>query len=379
MVGELFDRLKKLPKREQESFLVIEDLGFGFGVTRAKIRNKDKKINVYGTGFVENFEGIKKPLFPVDKVILAVGSDKAVTIESTIHLKRSEPDEPISETEIDTLVFRGLWEFLNRYRGTVSKKLGAHDLDLILAGAEIREVSLGQSRVFNPQGFKGANLYFRYRGTFIHRDLEALIEKMEHWGREKILVESGGILGLSVPPPSDYFVLVGDKATNVFANGEEDWLHLKVLPWGSGLILRKIAVFFGVSTGVAAEILLSLDKEPPSGKIKKAIEGMIREEIQNLLKLLPRSGGRGRQPDFYFGFNLPSVLVGKFLGPRMKLVNFKNLLTEQGYGVIMNQESAPFLNADNVLAFITHVYSPPQYGFLNDLLARRARWLTAKH
>ncbi|MFH0712900.1 MAG: hypothetical protein V2A55_03575 [Candidatus Jorgensenbacteria bacterium] len=378
MIGELFDKLKKLPKSEQESFLVVEELVSGFGVTRAKIRSKDKKIKVYGTDFVKNFEEIKKPLFPVDKVILAVGSEKAVTVESVIHLKRNEPDEPINETEIDSLVFRGLWEFLSRYRSTVSKKLGCGDMDLILADAEIREVSLGSYRVFNPQGFKGANLCFRYRGTFIHRNQKALIEKMENWGREKILVEGGAVLGLSIPSPSDYFAFVGDKVTHVFANGEEDWIHFKALPWGSGLILRKIAAFFGVSADTALEILLSFDKEPPAGKIKKAIEGMIKEEIEDLLKLLPKSRERSRQAGPCLSLNLPSRFLGRFFGSRIRLINFRDLLTGQGYGVIINRESAPFLNTDNVLAFVTHVYFPPQYGFLNDLLARRARWLTAK-
>ncbi len=358
--------------------MVLEDLGSGFGVTRAKIKTKDKKITVFTAAFAENFEEIKKPVLPVDKVVLALGSDKAVTIESMVHLKRSEPEELISETEIDTLVFRGLWEFLNRYRGTASKKLGAHDPELVLAGAEIREVVIGSSRVFNPQGFKGANLYFRYRGTFIRRDLKSLIEKTESWGRERVLVESGGILGLSVPESYNYFVQVGDKTAHIFENNEEDWLHLKDLPWGSGLILRKIASFFAVPTETALAVFLSFDKEPPAGKIKRAIEGIIKEEIRNFLKLLPKSKERGREPVFRVGFNLPSRFIGKFFGSRMKVVNFGDLLIEQGYGVIMKRESEPFLNTDNTLAFVTHVYSPPQYGFLNELLARRARWLTAK-
>ncbi len=378
MDSELIERLKKFLTGRQESFLVIEDLGSGFISTRARIKSKSKKIIVSETTFAENLEEIKKPFFPVDKVILAMGSDKALTIESTVHLKRSEPEEPIGETELDTLVFRGLWEFLNRYRGTVSKKLGIHDLDLVLAGTGIREVSLGPYRVFNPLGFKGENLHLRYRGTFINRELKVLLEKMENWGREKIIVEGGGILSLSIPQSFDYFVFAQEKTTDVFANSEENQLHFKTLSWGSVRILKKIALLFGVDAGVALDILLFLNDKSPAKKIKAVIDKKVKEEIQNLIKLFPKSSRRGRGTIFYLGFSLPFGFVSKFLGHQIKLVNFKDLITEQGYGVIMNEEKGQPLNIGNTLAFVTHVYSPPQYLFLNELLARRARWLTAK-
>jgi hypothetical protein len=378
VVKELFDKLRKLPGKGRESFLVIEDFGYGFAVTRAKIKNKNKKIEISESGFVENFEEIKKPVFPVDKAILAVDSKKAVTIESVIRLRRSEPDQPVSETELDTLVFRGLWEFLNRYRSTASKKLGAHDLDLVLAGAEIREVLLGSYKVFNPLGFKGANLHFRYRGTFIRRELKSLVEKMDSWGRDKILIESGGVLSLSIPWPFDYFIFVGDKYADVFMGSEEEQLHLKTLSWGSGRIVKKIALLFGVSTDVALEILLSFDENPPAKKIKAVIEKTIEGEIQSFLKLIPKSRAPRQRPSFYLSFNLPLRCFEKFFGPRIKFVDFESWLTKQGYGVIINQESPVFFNRNNTLALITHVYSPPQYQFLNELLARRARWLTAK-
>lgn len=361
----------------QESLLVLEDFDSGFVVTRAKVGNKDKKIKIFGPTFAKTFEEIKRPFPPVDKVILAVGSRKAVTVESVIRVGRSEPDQAISEAELDTLVFRGLWEFLNRYRSAASKKLGISDPDLILAGAEIREVSLGSYRVFNPLGFKGDNLHLRYRGTFIRRELKALIEKMENWGREKILVEGGGILALTLPQPFDYFAFVDDRLTDVFAGSEEENLHLKTLSWGSGRILNKIASVFDIEAETALKALLLFDEKPLSRKIKAAIEKAIKEEIESLVKMLPGSSPKGKYPSLYLTFNLPFAFFEKFLGPRMKVVDFRDWLIKQGYGVIMNRENMPFFNLGNTLALITHVYSSPQYRFLNNLLARRARWLTA--
>lgn len=370
VVEGLFGKLKELLKRGRESFLVIEDLGYGFALSRAKIRNKDKKIEIYKTGLAENFEEIRKSLFPVDKAILAVGSNKAITVESVICLKRNEPDRPVGEAELDTLLFRGLWEFLNRYRGVVSKKLGCPDSDLILSGAEIREVAVGASRVFNPLGFKGANLNFRYRGTFIRRELKALVERMENWAREKILVEGGAVIALSVPQPFDYFVIIRDKHTDIFAGGEGERLHFKALSWGSGRIVGSVASVFGVEPDVARAILLSLDEKPPARKIRAAAEKAIKEETENFLKLIPKSAGHARQSVFYSSPDLPLHHLRKFFGSRLKLFDFGDSLTKQGYDVIMSD--------DATLAFITHVYFPPQYRFLNELLARRARWLTAK-
>jgi hypothetical protein len=372
VVKGLFNKLKKLLGRGQESFLIIEEFGPGFVVTKAKLKNKDKKIRILGTDFFESFEEIKKPVLRFDKAILAVGSRRAVTIEGVIRLKRNEPEQQISETELDTLVFRGLWEFLNRYRSTVSKKLGCHDLDLVLAGAEIREVALGSYRVFNPAGFKGANLNLRYRGTFIRRELKALVEKMEHWAGEKILVESGSIFALSVPRQFDYFGFVGDKVTDIFVSEEDERLHLKTISWGTDRILKKVALLFGVGAETALKILLTLDEKPPARKVRMAIERQVKQEVKNLLKALPQPSRRGAPPAFYLSFNLPLGSLEKFVGPRFKVVNFKSWLTEQGYGIIGDEGN------ESTLVLITHVYSPPQYRALNELLSRRARWLTAQ-
>ena len=381
----MIDRIKSFLVKGRESFLVIEDFGAGFVVTGGTADNKNKKVKVSRTNFVESLKEIKKPLLPVDKLILAMDSRRAFTAESTINLKRNEPEEPIKETELDTLVFRGLWEFLNRYRGTAAKKLGCNDLDLVLAAAEIREVLIGSHKVFNPLGFKGEDLSFRYRGTFISREQKESFERMENWSREKIIIEGGAILALSFPQSPEYFAFVRDKNTEIFAKNKESQLHFKSVPWGSGRILKKIGLLFGVDDETALDIVLSLNRSSPAGKIKAAIDKKIKEEVSGLIKLLPKpsattrkfSGGK-KGPGVYLSFDLPFIFLKKFVGGAVSFVDFRELLTEQGYGVIINQENEEFLNVGDTLVFITHVYSPPQYKFLNELLARRARWLTVK-
>jgi hypothetical protein len=369
--------MKRLLNGGRESFLVVEDFGSGFVTTRAKTRVKNKEVIIAQTDFVENLSEIKKPLFPVDKLILAMDSGKAFTVESLVHLKRNEPEEPIKETELDTLVFRGLWEFLNRYRGPASKKLGCSDLDLVLAAAEIREVFLGSYKVFNPLGFKGEELSLRYRGTFISREEKQSFERMEAWAREKIIVETGAILALSAPKASEYSAFIRDKNTEIFIHNEEEQLHLKDVSWGSGRILKKIGLLFGVDDETALDVLLFLNGKSPAGKVKTAVERKVKEEAGGLTKLLPKISGRSRKSICLFS-DLPLSLFKKFFGGTVEFVDFREILTEQGYDVIINKENEEFLNVGDTLTLVTHVYFPPQYKFLNDLLARRARWLTVR-
>ncbi len=381
MLATLRNKLKSLLTGGWERFLVIEESEGDFEFTKAKVNNKTKKIYISDSHKIASLEDLKKPLFSFDKIVLALSAKRALTIESVVRLKRSEPEELISEGELDTLLFRGLWEFLNHYRRWVVKKLKITDSDLVLASAEIREVLLGSYRVFNPLGFKGANLILRYRGTFISREVKGVIGKLEHWSRDFILVEGGQVLATSIPREVDYLVNVGSKITNVFLVSKEESLHIKDLPWGSVHLVKRIAEKFGVESEVAVGILLRKLKGEVSKKIFRLIVNEVKDEVAVLLRLLKslfKTAPRPR-PIFYFNFPLPQGLFQPLFKNRYsQLINFKTWLEEQDYGVVISEKQKRLMkNYESILALITHIYFPPQYQFLNQLLARRARWLIA--
>lgn len=384
MVAELRNKLKKFLKRGWEKFLIIEEEGKnGFWITKAKVKNRSKKIIIERRWSSADLDGLKKPIAPADKVILAMTPKRALTVESVVRLKRNAPDEAISEAELDTLVFRGLWEFLNHYRRWAVKKFKITDPELVLAGIEIREVALGSSRVFNPLGFKGATLFFRYRGTFIPRELLGFIKKLERQGREVIVVETNEVLALVPQSELDYFVNIGSRRADVSFISPQEKLHKASLPWGSDRIVERLSSLFEVEPQIAEKILERVAAGRTSEQVKRAVMAEVKDEIGNFLEILNasfkfKSRERSR-PIFYFSFRLPQELLLPFFKSRyLRLVDFKRWLSEQGYGVIIVDGESELQNYGTTFALLTHLYFAPQYRFLNQLLARRARWLTAR-
>jgi len=148
----LLKTFKRVFGIRQEFCLVVEQFDDHLEAVYARVNNHKKRIKLVKRRKIKNFDKLRKPLAFIDRLVVALDSRHATTLESVVRLKRSKPQEIINEGELDHLVFRGLWEFLNRYRSWVGKKMGVSDLDLVLSDVQIREVNLGSHRVFNPTG-----------------------------------------------------------------------------------------------------------------------------------------------------------------------------------------------------------------------------------
>jgi len=375
----LQNKISGLLRGKWERFIIIERVHNVLDVTEAKVNSRDKEIRILKSYTVEDFGLLKKPFRLVDKLILALDSHSATTVESVIRLKRPEPQEPINEGELDTLVFKGLWKFLNRYRSWAAKKMGVTDLDLVLANAEIRDVALGSYKVFNPLGFKGSDLFLRFRGTLIPRSLLRQVEKLRSWARDFILIENGSIISLSVPEPAAYVIHTGRVKTSAFILGENECIYYKDILWGTDRVRDRLARMFSVDTSVATLILDRHISGQVSDKLNRAIAAELKQEFQNLFDLTAaacKGFGISKRQTAYFHFRFPAHFLESLFKKRyVRLIHFRKSLERRGYSVIMKHAREPSKTHDSVLTFLIHNYSYPQYQFLNQLLKRRAKWL----
>lgn len=348
-------------------------------MTKAKVNNHGKKIKILKSYQVKSFEDLPKPFSFPDKLILAFDSSQAVTAEGFVNLKRAAPPETISESELDTLVFRGFWEFLNRYRTLAAKKLRVPDLDLILVGAEIRDIRLRNYRVFNPLGFKSERLGLRFRGTFIPRNFLPLLEKLKSWAKNFIVVEGGQIQSSLVSTPADYVLQIGSQKTAIFPLNDE-CMHSKDIAWGTDKLIQRISGVFGVEDDVAPFLLYAYLENRVSKRLDRFIGQNLKQELANLFKLnLFRRKTGSAHSRVYFQFNslnFGSGALGRF---NIRQLNFREYLERQGFSIIIKPVKHNFFNNyDGVLAFITAAASPSPYHFLNQMLSRRSKWLTAQ-
>ena len=385
MLGRLTEVIPSLFKNKQESSLVLEQLDNHLEATFARVGEAGKKVFVKIRKTVKDFDKLRKPFFLLDKIIVGLGSTRATTVESVIHLRRPKSEAIINETELDHLVFRALWEFLNHYRGWAAKKMGITELDVILAHIEIRDVMLGSHRVFNPAGFKGSDFSLRLRGTFASRGfITPIRERFKDWARTIIFVESGSIVSASIPEATDFVVHLANKTSTVYASREDEHLYCKECPWGYANIVSTVAKAFAVDPETAEKIINRYREGRLSDRLHRFIEGLITHEFKGLFEMLEtiytKSKSAPVRPEVYFNFGFsippPPALFDK---PKIKILELADWLAVQGIEVASSRKHKLDPNLyQSTIALLLHPYFYPHYGFLNQILQRRAKWLIAK-
>ncbi|MBI5733041.1 hypothetical protein HY967_03735 [Candidatus Jorgensenbacteria bacterium] len=363
--------------------MVIEEAHDGFEITHASINHLDKRVQIEKRRYVRNFNQLGRFLIAPDRLIVGLSSHNATTIESTVNLKRFDPKAVLDEAELDSLIFRSLWEFLNHYRTWAAKKMGIPEMELVLSGVEVTDVRLGPHRVFNPLGFSGRDFLLRLRGTFVARKFINSIERLRRWAHDTIIVEGESVLTAAIAALNDLVVHATHESTRIFAARDYEQLFLKEYPWGFGHIVRAVAKNFSVDDEVARRIIDRYSHHYVSPRIRRLTEKILREEINSLFTMIaPISRGvRDNQPltHFYFRFPIPSIVESWLNKPYARLAVFDERLKSQGFTLDVSKDVAGFSPKvhQSTLALLFQSVPRAQYEFLNQFLKRRARWLIA--
>lgn len=379
----LWDIVKNaFPKKGEERSVVVEELNHGVEITEAKVNRGEKYVELLSRKLFPNLSALGKGsgISKSDRLVIAASSRHATTVEGEVRVKRQNPEGAIDEGELDGLLFRALWEFLNHYRGWVSKKMGANELDLVLANIEIADVRLGSNRVFNPLGFSGKEFTIRFKGTFIPRRLLPLLEKLHARTKELVVVEHGSTLTGAVAGLNDFVVCVESGSTTVFISKEDERAFVGEYGWGTASLAKALMANLAIDEMVAEWILRQYKKDKLSERFRRLVEKHARDEFQKLLKLIAplQSKVKHSRPmvHFHFRVDLP-LLESWFMEPHAHIAGFHEQLKLQGIRVGVSKKIRSFTPAFNqtLLALLFHPHTYVQYAFLNQLLKRRAKWL----
>ena len=360
---------------------MIEELEGSVEATEAQVDHAEKRLRLTRNARAGSFRDLRRPRTSFDRIVLALGPLHATTVEGTVRVKRQSAERTVDESELDALVFKGLWEFLNRHRSWVAKKMGVSDLDLVLAHIEIRDVRLGTHRLLNPLGFKGGDLFITFRGTFVPRSLTPLLERFRLWGTEVVALERGATLAASVAEPEEFFAFVHEGGTAVFSSQDGERLRLRELPWGVAKIHEAIAAQFGVPIVTATLILERAAQGGASEQFGRVLDRTLKEEFGHLIDLIygvvHRAGERSRRLTHVHVRSLVPGLAALEREPHLKVVHFDEALRALGFDLAMSGRVEGFNPAvhQELLALLAYPYAHPHYAFLNQLLKRRAKWL----
>jgi hypothetical protein len=380
MTRKILGFLNGIFKGRRKYYLIVEERDGRFEATRAALDGERKNIFILQRRTAGNPGDIRRPWRPPEKIIFSLGGQKAATAESVVAVRRSAPGERIAAEELEQLVFKALWEFLNRYRPWAGKKLKAPDVDLILSDIQVRDVLLNDRRIFNPVGFDGREISFRLRGTFIGRSVLPLVAKFRSWGPVAV-VEGGSILTDAVPADGEWLALPDEASTPIYRRREEESAFEGEINWDIRRIAESIRREFLLEPEALPELFRRYERGEVSDKLKRLMDALIRNGLTELGDAAHAHAVKGHpasRPRVYFHLRLPLAPQAEWLKYlRGDILRLDERLERENFTIAVKAPAAGFSPARDqaTLALLLYSYDAPQYGFLNDVLRRRARWL----
>ena len=371
--------------KNNQNYLVIEQLDSGFQISSILL-DKSNGLELLSVDEISNLNEIKKSFSFIPYIILALDSKHATTIEKKITLERSRPKQEISESEMDQLVFKILWSFLNKYRQFASRKMKIADLDIVLSEIEIKKVFLESKHILNPIGFKGKKITFQLRGTLMSRDSLKLVELIRNFGKEIKTVERLSIISsFAVSAPhrivrdsSDFLIHAGEKNTEIFSFNGEELRYRKRVSWGTDNTISPIVKYFSINRSAAFQILEKYFNGEVSKRLNRVIKGEIEKSFETLNKLVK---GITQKKKARILINIPKPIFRAVFSKDEKAehLNLMETLESRDFSVIIKPDISP-----NSLVFNRRVEPlipagaglfSNHYENLNRMLKRRSKWL----
>lgn len=380
----LFARLTSVFSKNAEKILLLEQFEGGFYITQAVSNAHTRTVTLSDRHYIESLEAAVRPSFwspGYDRAIFAFNTENATTIEGVAHVVRDYPTEPINEGELDAMLFKAFWSFLNKYRPFAAKKFNTTELEPVVANIVVCGVSLGDHKVFNPLDFSGRDVAIRFRGTFVPRGILEPLEKISKFVKGNIIVVERGTILSEALSGENVFVDITDTGAEVYMTRNSESSYLGRCEWGTRHITHALAKFFGVNESIVSEVLTRYTKNQVSEKVRRVIERIVKEEANTLKGLLApilKEAGVGRPSLVRYAFRskvmLPATLMDEMGFSKASFSEewFEGGMKFEMKGMVRDKASE-WQSQSFVL--LGYPYLHPQYAFLNQLLRRRARWL----
>ncbi len=363
--------------------MVIEAIDEHFEITDARVDNHTKTIYIERVRFAHHLNDIPQPLLLQDAVIIALNEAEATTVESSILSRRQNSKENITSEELDGLLFKALWSFINQHRAWAARKMDGNELDLVLAHVEIGGITIDDHHVVNPIGLSGKACTVQFRGTFVLRDLLESLSRCASWASTFFIVERGSVVPSTLLRESTVTVSITGNDSTMFMASNNELKFSHQFSWGRNRVLNALAEQLCISYRSANKILQLYNQQNMSERMIRVVEHTIQSALTQLFKELPLSNTRARSSapntvyvTFHEGVPLPQE---EFEISRVRIAPIEKMLSARDFSIVINHHLREYTLAGHhvVLSLLGKLNNYPVHQFLTQLLARRARWLTA--
>lgn len=395
----MFSTLKKFfTRNKKDKFLLVSFLEdkLEIVVLQADFVNKDLEIkNIFEKDLTDDFSSKKlspqikwylrkifsSVFYPNNfKVIFNFDSNLSVTNFESVIIPRGNPDETLTEADLENLISQAIFNFFGPTRKYASSRLKISEFETLICDVRIYNVLLDKNSVLDLLREKGKKLDFYISETFCYRDfLKELISFLPNRAQAIFIAEGGSVLTHLISryiKKSFLFIEIGADKTNVFLRTKEGKInYFDSFKWGRNNLYLALAKDLAVSSEVAKSILMRYLEDKTSFLFSKKLNFFLKKELALLNKGLEIIEQKTKvkclvinlEPSLVKDLKIKNMSAKSLIPIDVKkLLEAFNFNLKAGYSWYKNLYS---------LAVLLESYFTPQEDLINKLARRRMRWL----
>jgi len=383
---------------KKDKFIILEIAPNG---VNALFLGVDSNRNIQLEKFVENVDlkkFLKSPLRRMTqkswegeylfkksrrKIVATVHPSLATTIPIPLDLPRDKAEIKFEITlaEVENIIAQAMGKIFNQCRSEAAQRLGIHELDTILVGAQARHFKIDGKSVINPTGFTGKKISLVLELRFTTRELFEDLKQFFNAPDAFFFLEGPQSRLTSIARTRKLPVTLivsenGGAAVYVLAEGKEGYpvLYREKLGWDFDELINRIAAELGVSFGNAEKLYEAYRSGKLSAAAARGFKRILDPVVLRFEEALAKEKLRG---SVYIDapHELPYALPYRASGAILESLPIAEIFHEldfpgeiDGRGIpnrILGRHLLPFLEA----------YFDRSNSEINQKLRRRLHWL----
>lgn len=366
-------------KESRSTYIIFDIKEDAVRASRVLSAENTRRFEIIESFSSQNIESALKAIQikSSEKIIISLSHRMATTIRADVAFLRVEPKFPITESELENIISRGLWKLFNQKRKVAALKMKTSDIEVKVCDADIVEVHLDGHRALNPVGFCARDIRLICQETLVVAPL--LNKLLQIIPEEQIACFSEGPMAwpLLVAESGLYekflaLTVLRDE-TVLYRYKDKKLESVDTFSWGIRDIHKAVSGFFGADIS-DAEILLEAYRNKKIGKgILKGLEGALAQEFSILLKGIEshKLDSEGGNIFINSEFNLSKIMLKK----QHTLLD-ESWISEK-FGYALKLKDSAHKNPASILAFVTlcGYIARSKDAELNKIAKQRARWL----
>lgn len=317
------------------------------------------------------------------KIIATAHPALATTIPIPLDLSRehAEAKFEITLAELENLIAQAMGKIFNQCRSEAAKRLGIHELDTVLVGAEARNFKIDGKSVVNPTGFTGKKISLVLELRFTTRELFEDLKQFFNAPDNFFFVEGPQsrlrAIARTRKLPLNLIVSEnGGAAVYVFTEAREGYpvLYREKLGWDFNELITAIAAELGVNVAIAERLYEQYRRGEMSATATRAFKKILDPALERFSAALEKEKLRGfTYVDAPHG--LPYAFPHRVGGVTLEATPIVDILAELDFPAEFKGDELDMRSISRYVLPFLEAYFDKSNSEINQKLRRRLHWL----